>query len=41
MNKEKPKLYRKVNTKAHGVHHNFGGDYKDSRNKKSGTTIDE
>lgn len=35
MNKEKPKLYRKVNTKAHGVHHNFGGDYKDSRNKKS------
>ncbi len=31
MNKEKPKLFRKVNTKAHGVHHHFGGDFKDSR----------
>ncbi len=31
MNREKPKLYRKVNTKAHGVHHLFGGDFKDTR----------
>ena len=37
MNKEKPKLYRKVNTKARGVHHHFGGDFKDSRNKKRET----
>ena len=34
MDREKPKLYRKVNTKAKGVHHGFGGDYKDSRNSK-------
>lgn len=34
MDREKPKLYRKVNTKARGVHHDFGGDYKDSRNSK-------
>ena len=37
MNREKPKLYRKVNTKAKGVHHGFGGDFKDSRNKKRET----
>lgn len=30
----KEPLYRKVNTKARGVRHNFGGDFKDSRNKK-------
>ncbi len=34
MNKEKSKLYRKVNTKTHGVRHDFGGDFSDSRNKK-------
>lgn len=39
MNKEKPKLYRKVNTKTHNVHHNFGGDFKHSRHKKRDTTI--
>ena len=33
MEKEKSKLYRKVNTKAKGVHHNSGGDFKYSRNK--------
>lgn len=37
MNKEKSKLYRKVNTKALRVHHNFGGDFKYSRNKKKET----
>lgn len=34
MDREKPKLYRKVNTKARGVHHLFGGDFKDTRNSK-------
>lgn len=34
MRKEKSKLYRKVNTKAEGVCHNFGGDFKDARNNK-------
>jgi hypothetical protein len=33
----KSKLYRKVNTKARGVHHNFGQDFKDSRHKKRET----
>ena len=33
MNK-KP-LFRKVNTKAHGVHHGFGGDYCDTRNSRA------
>ena len=37
MNKEKSKLYRKVNTKARGVHHSSGGDFKYSRNKKRET----
>ena len=37
MNREKPKLYRKVNTKAKGVRHDFGGDFKDSRNSKGET----
>ena len=36
-NAEKKPLYRKVNTKARGVRHKFGGDYKDSRNKKRDT----
>jgi len=34
MDREKPKLYRKVNTKAKGVQHLFGGDFKDTRNSK-------
>lgn len=34
MNRVKNPLYRKVNTRARGVRHNFGGDYKYSRNKK-------
>lgn len=33
MNKKKP-LFRKVNTVARGVHHNFGGDYRHQRNTK-------
>ncbi len=37
MKKEKPKLYRKVNTKARGVYHHFGGDFSHSRNKKRET----
>ncbi|WP_290805630.1 hypothetical protein [Flavobacterium sp.] len=37
MNKEKSKLYRKVNTKAFNVHHDFGGDFKNSRNVKRDT----
>ena len=37
MDREKPKLYRKVNTKAKGVHHDFGGDFKNSRNSKKET----
>ena len=37
MNKEKPKLYRKVNIKARGVNHNSGSDFKYSRNKKRET----
>lgn len=37
MNKEKSKLFRKVNTKAFQVKHHFGGDYKDSRNTKKET----
>ncbi len=34
---QKELLYRKVNTKARNVHHNFGGDFKYSRNKKRQT----
>jgi hypothetical protein len=37
MDRVKSKLYRKVNTKARGVHHNSGGDFKYSRNKKRET----
>ena len=37
MNKEKSKLYRKVNTKTYNVHHNFGGDFKNSRNSRKET----
>lgn len=35
MSFDKPKLYRKVNTKTHRVHHDFGGDYKNHRNQKN------
>ncbi len=35
MNRNKKPLYRKVNTKARGVHHRFGGDYSDIRRKES------
>lgn len=31
----KKPLYRKVNTKARGVHHRRGGDYKNTRNRDS------
>jgi len=31
---KKNPLYRKVNTKAHGVHHDFGSDFKEARNTK-------
>ena len=37
MDREKPKLYRKVNTRAKGVHHGVGGDFKDSRNSRRET----
>ena len=37
MNKEQSKLYRKVNTKARGVHHDFGGDYSNTRHAKKET----
>lgn len=32
-NKTKKPLYRKVNTKARGIRHNFGGDFKYSNIK--------
>ncbi len=34
MYKDKKPLYRKVNTRARSVRHNFGGDFKYSRNRK-------
>jgi len=37
MNRDKKPLYRKVNTRARGVRHNFGSDFKYSRNKKRET----
>ncbi|HET8886471.1 MAG TPA: hypothetical protein VFM70_09005 [Salinimicrobium sp.] len=37
MNRDKKPLFRKVNTRARGVRHNFGGDFKSSRNKKRET----
>ena len=36
-NNQKEPLYRKVNTKARNVHHNFGSDFKYSRHKKKET----
>ncbi|MDC6170129.1 hypothetical protein [Paucibacter sp. XJ19-41] len=35
MHKAKQPLYRKVNTTARGVHHNFGGDFRDVRHRIS------
>lgn len=32
---EKPPLYRKVNTTAHGVHHLVGGDFREERKKQT------
>jgi hypothetical protein len=32
---QKPPLFRKVNTTAHGVHHRFGGDFRDGRSNTS------
>ena len=37
MKREKKPLYRKVNTKARRVHHQFGGSFKKSRHKKRQT----
>ena len=37
MNRDKKPLYRKVNTKARGVRHDFGGDFKHLRRKKRDT----
>jgi len=37
MSTEKSKLFRKVNTKAFNVRHNFGGDFKDTRHNKKET----
>ncbi|NMM48908.1 hypothetical protein [Marinigracilibium pacificum] len=38
MDRNKKPLYRKVNTRARGVHHDFGGDFKNSRHKKAETS---
>lgn len=37
MKRDKNPLYRKVNTRARGVRHNCGGDFKYVRNKKRDT----
>ncbi|MDQ1088362.1 hypothetical protein [Siphonobacter sp. SORGH_AS_1065] len=37
MNKEKPKLFRKVNTKAFNVDHYLGGDFRNTRHSKRET----
>jgi len=37
MNRRKKPLFRKVNTRTHRVVHDFGGDYKHTRNKKRDT----
>lgn len=37
MNKKKTNLFRKVNTRTHNVHHNFGGDFKNTRHTKKET----
>ena len=38
MNRLKEPLYRKVNTRARGVHHNTGGDARHDRNSKDGVS---
>lgn len=40
MKAQKAPLYRKVNTKARGVHHGFGGDYRHQRNSKASLASD-
>jgi hypothetical protein len=40
MRSEKEPLYRKVNTVARGVHHNFGGDARHERNTKGAKDSD-
>lgn len=40
LNKTKDPLYRKVNTRARGVHHHFGGDYRHERNTKKAQRSD-
>jgi hypothetical protein len=37
----KEPLFRKVNTRARGVHHNFGGDYRHDRNTKREVSSEE
>ena len=37
MSQQKAPLYRKVNTKARGVHHGFGGHYSNTRHTKKET----
>ena len=37
----KKPLYRKVNTKARNVHHDFGGDYRHERNTKNNERSEE
>lgn len=36
MSMHKEPLYRKANTRAHGVQHRHGGDFRDTRNAKGG-----
>jgi len=38
MQKAKQALYRKVNTTARGVHHRFGGNFRDVRQKVDGSS---
>lgn len=37
---EKKPLFRKVNTLARGVRHNFGGEYRHERNTKAESSLD-
>ena len=39
MKRTKEPLYRKVNTRAHNVRHNFGGEYRHERNSKKNSEI--
>lgn len=40
MLKDKQPLYRKVNTTARGVHHRFGGDFREVRSRVNSSEID-